>query len=190
MGDGFQQPHLYPVPRIPEGVKRQHPAYTALFEAYAQTARSPSRALALVREFWDDDSYDAPLPERKLVAKWAKEDGWNEAIDEWALSSRPEMREIVNIAILTSAPNAVKQLNRVINEEIDDPKMANVVSNAANRLLMLAAAGILGTRYGDLPFDNAAQERAIKAIQSMTPQQVLELRRQALKEEGDDHEGQ
>lgn len=184
MADGFVQPTLYPEPRITDGVVRDHPAYRALFQAYAEGARSPGRALSLVRKWWDDEVWDAELPEVKTVGRWAKEDLWDTAIDSWSLTARDTITEVINTALLTSAPNAVRVLNEIANGEEPDPKQANARQNAAYKLLTLAAAGILGTRYGELPINDVAQAKALKAVQSMSPEQVMELRRQALKEEG------
>ena len=185
MADEFTPPTLYPEPRIAEGVVRDHPAYRAIFQAYAEGARSPKRALSIVAAFWDPDAFDADLPDDKTVGRWAKQDQWDPAIDEWSLGARNEINEVVNTALLTSAPNAVRVLNEIANGEFEDPKAANVRQNAAYKLLTLASAGILGVRYGELPVNNAAQQKAVKAIRAMTPEQVLEMRRKAIQSETD-----
>jgi len=158
-----------------------HPAYWAVFDHYRNTGQSATRALAALAEEWDVDVL-GPLPSERTARHWAHVDAWDDKIREAVDAHWEKVHRRVGTQLQTAAPLAVRTLMLVLTGEYPEPKMASAAVRAA-----LAVLDMVGFRKDSLSPEvteaaNARneQEQARKLVEAMTPEQVLQRRREAL----------
>lgn len=164
---------------------RTHPAYSAVFEAYAASAKSITRALRLVGGWWDEETL-GPLPDRRTVTRWVAEDGWDATLGEAVVAHRRALRQKINEELLLAGPAMVRVLVEIALDEEADPKIGSVRQASAYKVLQLASAGVLETRYGDLPESDEGVVEAIAQIRQLSPDALM--RQQAALLAEDDEE--
>jgi hypothetical protein len=164
-----------------------HPAYWPLFDHYRQTGQSATRALALLAEEWDVEVL-GPLPSERTARHWAQVDTWDDKIREAVDAHWQEYYRHIGTQLRTTAPLAVRTLELVLSGEYPEPKMASAAVRAA-----IAVLDMVGFRKDSLSPEVVAettarreQERAIELIRGMTPEQILQQRRESLAAEARD----
>ena len=125
--------HAMSAPAVPD-----NPAFWALFAEYERSGRSATRALARLAETWDE-AVQGRLPSPRTARYWARVYGWSNMNQEAVAASVPEFRAYVEARLLAGALDAVQALNRIINGEIADPKLANAMARAS--VIALNASG-------------------------------------------------
>jgi hypothetical protein len=158
-----------------------HPAYWPLFDHYRKTGQSATRALAALSEEWDAEVL-GQLPSERTARHWALHDAWDDKIREAVDAHWVQFHHRVGTQLQTAAPLAVHTLKQVLSGEYPEPKMASAAVRAA-----LAVLEMTGFRRDSLSPEaigatNAQieQERARKLVEGMSPEQVLQRRREAL----------
>lgn len=108
----------------------QHPAYLPLFDAYAASGRSATRALAMLAEQWDV-SVLGPLPSERTARHWAKVDAWDRKILDAVDANWERYHRQITIELRTTAPLAVNAIRQVLAGTYPQPKMASAAVRAA-----------------------------------------------------------
>jgi hypothetical protein len=98
------------------------------------------RALALLAENWDEE-LQGPLPSARTARHWAKVDGWDARIEEAIAASVTPYHAHVETQLLKAGLEAVETLNRVINGEYPQPRLAHAAIRAAIAVLEHAGYG-------------------------------------------------
>jgi hypothetical protein len=117
-----------------------HPAYGPLFAHYREAGQSATRALALLAKNWDEDA-QGPLPSARTARHWALVDGWDAKVEADIAASVTPYHAYVEMQLLKAGVEAVATLNRVINGEYPQPRLAHAVIRAAVATLERAGFG-------------------------------------------------
>jgi hypothetical protein len=117
-----------------------HPAYWPLFAHYREAGQSATRALVLLAENWDE-AVQGPLPSARTARHWALVDEWDAKIEEAIAASVTPYHAHVETQLLKAGVEAVETLNRVINGEYSQPRLAHAAIRAAVAVLERAGFG-------------------------------------------------
>ena len=117
-----------------------HPAYWPLFAHYRESGQSATRALVLLAQNWDEEER-GPLPSARTARHWALVDDWDAKIEEAIAASVIPYHAYTDIQLLKASVEAVATLNRVINGEYPQPKLAHAAVRAAVAVLEHAGFG-------------------------------------------------
>jgi hypothetical protein len=117
-----------------------HPAYWPLFAHYREAGQSATRALALLAENWDEELH-GPLPSERTARHWAQVDQWDAKVEEAIAASVTPYHAYVEMQLLMEAAESVRTLNRVINGEYPQPRLAHAATRAALATLERAGFG-------------------------------------------------
>ena len=76
-----------------------------------------------------------PLPSARTARHWAQVDGWDAKIEEAIAASVVPYHAYVEMLLLLGGAEAVETLNRVMNGEYPQPKLAHAATRAAVAVL-------------------------------------------------------
>ena len=76
-----------------------------------------------------------PLPSGRTARHWAKVDGWDAKINEAITASVIPYNAYIEMLVLVRGAEAVETLNRVMNGEYPQPKLAHAAVRAAVAVL-------------------------------------------------------
>jgi hypothetical protein len=117
-----------------------HPAYWPLFAHYQESGQSATRALALLAKNWDEE-VQGPLPSARTARHWAQVDDWDAKVEEAIADSVISYHAYTDMQLLKTSVEAVATLNRVINGEYPQPRLAHAAIRAAVATLERAGFG-------------------------------------------------